>query len=195
MRINVEEIGDEGLELQESLTRAWLDAVLAPPSSVEAPRFTAAGPAQLSAHLEKFEGGVLLRAQSSPRLTTACRRCLRPVELTVPVSFALSLVPQTSLSQRLAEDDRAPAPTEAKGRGSFDPDDVDQETFDGHAIELDPLVREQLLLALPMDALCREDCKGLCPSCGQDLNERSCDCRADTADPRWAKLRSLKLSN
>jgi uncharacterized protein len=193
MRINVEEIGDEGLELQEPLSRAWLDAALAG----DRPQlFTAAGPAKLSARLEKFQGGVLLRAESSPRVSTACRRCLRPVELTVPMTFSLSLVPRANLSRRLSDEggERSPTP-DAKARGSFDPNDVDQETFDGRAIELDPLIREQLLLALPMDALCREDCKGLCPSCGQDLNEKACGCKGESADPRWAKLRSLKLSN
>ncbi len=194
MRINVEEIRDEGLDLQEPLSRAWLDAALSGDGPAS---FTAAGPAKLAAHLEKIEGGVLLRAHSSPRLSTACRRCLKPVELTVPLDFSLSLVPRASLSHRLAGDEGgAPVDAQEKGpRGSFDPDNVDQETFDGHAVELDRLVREQLLLALPMDALCRDECKGLCPSCGQDLNERSCGCKADTADPRWEKLRSLKLSN
>jgi uncharacterized protein len=190
MRITVEQIGEAGLDVQEPLSRTWLDGALSGDRSVG---FSATGPANLSAHLEKFEGGVLLRAQSTPRLSTACRRCLRPVELSVPVSFSLSLVPRASLSRRLADD--APAPEPEKAKGSFDPHDADQETFDGRAIELDPIVREQLLLALPMDALCRDDCKGLCAICGQDLNERSCGCKAELKDPRWEKLKSLKLSN
>jgi uncharacterized protein len=46
-----------------------------------------------------------------------------------------------------------------------------------------------------MDTLCREGCKGICPSCGQDLNEQSCGCSQESSDPRWEKLRSLKMSN
>jgi uncharacterized protein len=191
MRISVEEIGDEGLDVQEPLTRAWLDDALAGDRPAG---FLAAAPANLSAHLEKFDGGVLLRAESSPRLRTACRRCLKPVELTVPLTFSLSFVPRASLTRRL-EQDEALAGAESGPKGSFDPDEVDQESFDGRAIELDPVIREQLLLALPMDALCREDCKGLCPACGQDLNEKACGCKANLSDPRWEKLRSVKLSN
>ncbi|MHB8418695.1 MAG: YceD family protein [Myxococcales bacterium] len=194
MRISVEEIGDEGLDLQEPLSRSWIDSVL---GSDRPALFSALGPAELSAHLEKFDEGVLLRAESHLRLTTSCRRCLRPVELIVPISFSLSLVPRKSLARRQGTEDdgTAAAKGEPRSCGSFDPRDVDQETFDGRAIELAPLVREQLLLALPMDAVCQAGCKGLCPSCGQDLNERSCGCKVEPPDPRWESLRSLKLSN
>jgi uncharacterized protein len=60
-----------------------------------------------------------------------------------------------------------------------------------HEIDLSFGVRESLLLALPMKVLCSEDCKGLCPHCGANLNEESCDCVAETIDPRWAELRKL----
>ncbi len=191
MRINVEEIGDEGLEVQEPLSRAWLDQALA---SEGPAAFKAAAPAELAARLEKVDHGILLRARVAPKLTAPCRRCVKPVTLTLPVSFTLSLVPKHKLLERQDLEDDGVNP-EAPGRGSFDPTDVEQEPFEGHAIELDPLVREQLLLALPMDALCGEGCKGLCVACGQDLNERACGCNTEAPDPRWESLRKLKLSN
>jgi len=52
-----------------------------------------------------------------------------------------------------------------------------------------------LLLALPMGLVCREDCKGLCSSCGQPLNEGACDCKPSLVDQRWARLKELKLKN
>jgi uncharacterized protein len=55
-------------------------------------------------------------------------------------------------------------------------------------IDLDPVVREQLLLALPGYPVCREDCKGLCTVCGVNLNERDCGCDRHVPDPRWAAL-------
>jgi uncharacterized protein len=79
---------------------------------------------------------------------------------------------------------------------SFELDEVDAEAFDGKTIDLDPIVREQVLLALPVSVLCREDCKGLCSVCGQDLNESDCGHagRAEV-DVRLAKLKDIKLKN
>ncbi len=59
-------------------------------------------------------------------------------------------------------------------------------------IDLAPLVRENMLLSKPMRILCRPDCKGLCPNCGQNWNEGPCDCREENGDPRWAALQKLK---
>jgi len=61
-----------------------------------------------------------------------------------------------------------------------------------HVLDLRELIRQQLLLALPMHPLCRPDCAGLCPQCGQDLNEGPCECIKEP-DPRWAILQDLKL--
>ena len=58
-------------------------------------------------------------------------------------------------------------------------------------VDLAPLVREDMLLAVPMHTLCRPDCKGLCPNCGQNWNEGPCDCRDDEMDPRLAVLTQL----
>ena len=72
-------------------------------------------------------------------------------------------------------------------------DDLEFSLYDGEEIDLGPLVREQLLLALPTRPLCREDCRGLCPHCGINLNRGECHCRAEAPDPRFAVLRSLKI--
>jgi uncharacterized protein len=58
-------------------------------------------------------------------------------------------------------------------------------------LELGEMVREELILAVPPYVLCREDCRGLCPQCGNDLNEGPCSCSPEP-DPRWAKLEALK---
>src|SRR5829696_3658707 len=74
--------------------------------------------------------------------------------------------------------------------GDEDTDDPDVYQLDPRAIELDlrPAIREQWLLAAPGFALCRDDCKGLCPRCGADLNAGSHDCSQQEADPRWNAL-------
>ena len=99
-----------------------------------------------------------------------CRRCLRGVETAV--------------------DERVQVLFAETGD---DADDPDVFSFDPRTHELDmrPAVREQWLLAAPMYAQCREDCAGLCPSCGADLNAGPCGCEQPT-DQRWAALRSMR---
>lgn len=72
-------------------------------------------------------------------------------------------------------------------------DDLNIGFYEGEGIELSDVLREHILLSLPMRRLCKEDCKGLCPMCGQDLNERTCDCKPETFDERWAPLKELRL--
>jgi uncharacterized protein len=105
---------------------------------------------------------------------TPCRRCLADVHLRVPVSFTLNLVSRAALSD--AEQKAGGDDDQSERGGSFVLERADEELFDGKTIDLDPLVREQVLLALPMHAVCRDDCKGLCGTCGQNLNEGQCDC-------------------
>jgi uncharacterized protein len=77
--------------------------------------------------------------------------------------------------------------------GRLRTEDLEFSLYDGDQIDLAPLVSEQLILALPSRALCREDCQGLCPSCGINLNLRNCDCEQPARDPRLALVRTLKL--
>jgi uncharacterized protein len=64
--------------------------------------------------------------------------------------------------------------------------------YEGEGLELAEIVREQLLLAIPIKTVCREECKGLCPHCGKNLNSGECECAQGASDPRWEALKSLK---
>jgi uncharacterized protein len=64
--------------------------------------------------------------------------------------------------------------------------------FDGEAIDVDEIVREQILLSVPDRALCDENCRGICLMCGTNLNAGSCECKSSEVDPRWAALKNLK---
>jgi uncharacterized protein len=103
-------------------------------------------------------------------VTGECRRCLTPVAAEV-VADADALFTQESAA--LEDPDSYPLAPDAT------------------EVDLAPAVREEVLLAVPRFLLCREDCRGLCPRCGQDLNAGPCGC-APTADPRWRALESLK---
>ena len=71
----------------------------------------------------------------------------------------------------------------------------DEEAYliENDAVDLAPLARDAILLDLPLAPLCREECRGLCPECGIDRNEESCDCSAPI-DPRWATLDGLRIT-
>ena len=72
------------------------------------------------------------------------------------------------------------------------PIEEDAYAVDGEVIDLEPMLRDALTLALPLRPLCSEGCAGLCGSCGRDLNEGPCDCSDEELDPRWAGLSDLR---
>lgn len=120
--------------------------------------------------------GVELVARFSTVVHLHCTRCLASVDLPVETSFRLFLVSAHSsgVHEESADDEV-----------EMDADEVDVFLLTGDTVDLAAVVREQLDLALPLQILCREDCKGLCPGCGFDLNQGECACDAgeDEDDP------------
>ncbi len=74
------------------------------------------------------------------------------------------------------------------------PEDIEVSYYDGEEIELSDIFREQILLQLPMRQLCKEDCKGICPGCGADLNKEPCRCQETPVEGPFAILRKIKIS-
>lgn len=173
---------------RRTLGRPFMDEVFA-----EASGWSAKGPAEFVGYVTKLAGSAaLLEGEAEVGVVSRCRRCLREVETTLPVEFTLNLV--TRRDDRgypgggAGEDDG-----ESEKAGTFD-GEADEEYFDGEVIQLRPILREQILLALPaIEPVCREECKGLCVVCGHDLNEKDCGHLQKPADPRWSALRDLKL--
>jgi uncharacterized protein len=125
------------------------------------------------------------RVNVSGRLTARvqleCDRCLKSIELPVDSTFKLTYV-TTADYQGQQESQQAVELTE---------EDLDLSVFDGEAIDIDELVTEELLLAIPDHVLCNDNCKGICPVCGQDRNSVDCNCETKEIDPRWAGLKEL----
>lgn len=186
MRVNIDEIKEAGLRRSWEVTREAADEMVAGDQA----GYRARGPVHVDARLEKIERRVRVDAHGKAELTVPCGRCLTPVPLDVPVDFELTLVPEDEYQDpdRPQKEDRA-----GPVAGSFDPRDAEEEVYAGRVIDLDPLLREQLVLSLPAYPVCREDCKGLCPVCGANLNERECGCDRHVPDPRWAGLKKFKL--
>ena len=115
-----------------------------------------------------------LKITGSVRLTAAipCDRCLE--EVSTPLELVISK--EVDMKQT------------AEGRIA----DLDETDFiDGYSLDVDKLVYGEILVNWPMKTLCREDCKGLCPVCGKDLNKGDCDCDTTYRDPRFESLRAL----
>ena len=185
MRVNIDEIKEIGLRRSWDLPREEVDAMVADDQA----GYRARGPAHLDATLEKVERRVLVDAQVRAELTVPCGRCLAPIPVDLPVEFKLTLVPSDEYEDAL----RSEKDGNAGKVASFDPALAEEEVYRGKVIDLDPLVREQLILALPRYPVCKDDCKGLCPVCGANLNDRECGCDRHVPDPRWAGLKNVKL--
>lgn len=196
MLVKIEEINEGGLVLDEAVSERTLADALSPQGRDTG--FRADRPAAFKASFRKVSGSVLLTGDLSAHVTAPCKRCLREVAVDLPVHFTLNLVPEPKVSLEDAglDGEAAEDPKSQKrdSGGSFALRDADREYFDGRTIDLDPIVREQVLLALPVAVVCKDDCKGLCPRCGQDLNEAECGCERKVVDPRLAVLKSIKLS-
>jgi uncharacterized protein len=188
MRVKIEEIRDAGLQTKKEMSLELLGAAL------EGSGFRPLEPLSVSASLRKVSRGVLLEGKFTARVVAECKRCLTESKLELPVSFSINLVPESlARSEGLLDKDEEDDKGHGESGGSFALERAEEELFDGKVIDLEPIVREQVLLALPMNAVCREDCRGLCVKCGQNLNEKQCGCETTFVDPRLAVLKNIKL--
>lgn len=131
------------------------------------------GTIKLDGHQVQVKGHIKAQAEVD------CDRCLQSIVVPIDVDFDVSYVPVKEYVS-----DETPELNE---------EDLNVSVFDEETIDIDGLVREQVLLAMPSRALCREDCKGLCPVCGINKNMQACQCESTEVDPRWAGLRDLRF--
>jgi len=121
---------------------------------------------------------IRLKGKLETDIEVACARCLEPVVLPVKRSFDLLY---------------RPLGTDA-GHEELSVTDAEAEIgyYEGEGLLLEDSLREQVLLSVPLKTLCRDDCKGLCPHCGKNLNEGECSCTEQMEDPRWAALKEIR---
>jgi uncharacterized protein len=150
----------------------------------------------LEIRFEAVTEGVLATGTVTAPLAGECARCLAPLASSVTASFQeLYLYPD--------ERPHGSAGRGSAGRGAHDrhhrsdhdePEEQDDEQLylDGDLLDLEPMLRDAIVLALPMSPLCRDDCPGLCVECGVSLADAGPDHRhAEATDPRWARLKQL----
>lgn len=107
-----------------------------------------------------------------------CARCLEPATQKVARDFDLLYRPQGSDA--------------GKSEVSVTVAEAEVGYYEGEGLQLEEVLREQVLLDLPLKAICRDGCKGLCPHCGVNLNNGECSCGEPLDDPRWAALKDLR---
>lgn len=140
--------------------------------------FEVVAPVDLAFDIYKDKDQFRLAGRVRTTLELPCSRCLEPFTSLVDASFDLRYQPR---SQNVGEGER-----------EVEEDDLSTAFYENEAIDLGQLMREQFYLSLPMKPLCLEECRGLCPQCGTNLNGGTCDCKRGWEDPRLAALKSLK---
>jgi len=135
-------------------------------------------PLEVTGAAELLDGQIRVTGDLETKIEMVCARCLEPVIEEVTRSFDLFYRP-------LAKDLK---PREDRLKD----DDTEIGFFQGEGLFLADVLKEQVLLALPLKAICRSDCRGLCPNCGSNLNHEECRCETHATDPRLAPLARLK---
>jgi uncharacterized protein len=174
LKIRITDIPDQGLTLTGDIEPAALG--LGPGEA------SFHGPLAFTARVQRFDKDLTVRGELTGTPIRQCVRCLKDYEAMLRLPFATAF-------RRDERPGRGPG-----GAAQVDVVDVDEEEvylYAGDWLELSNMLREQLILATPMQPLCKPDCLGLCPTCGIDLNERQCSCPAEQGASPFQALRDL----
>ena len=166
------------------LRKARFDVAL-PPGKIEflekvrqTSDLVAEGTAEL---LSNTLGEIRVRGRLTVNMEADCDRCLEPAKFPLDTDFDLFYRPMPATEGRHSGEEVAI--DEGESQIGF---------YQGAGLELNDILREHILLSLPMQYVCSESCKGICPVCGQNRNQADCGCSVRPADDRWAALRNLK---
>jgi len=122
-------------------------------------------------------GEIRIKGHLKVRMQADCDRCLEPAEFPIDSNFDLFYRP----AERVDEEEEV----------EIDEGETEIAFYEGGGIELEDVLREYILLSMPMQRVCSEQCHGICPSCGQNRNVVNCGCEAKPVDDRWAALKNL----
>ena|SRR6266542_323098 len=134
----------------------------------------AAGVAEL---LANTDGEVRVRGALDVRMRADCDRCLGEAWFPLQANLDLFYRPMSDIRR--------------EEEVEIDEGEAEIGFYQGEGMELEDILREQILLLLPMQKVCREDCKGICPICGKNRNEIACQCKVVATDDRWQALRNI----
>jgi uncharacterized protein len=170
MFLDVKELAVRKLRIRRSYAPGSVDYHTTEMKQVE--------PLEVTATAELLEDQIRVEGNFETKIELVCARCLEPVVEDVSRSFDLFY---------------SPLPKEAKPKeDQLKDDDTEIGFYQGEGLFLADILKEQVLLALPLKVICRSDCRGLCPSCGANLNHEECRCETHATDTRMAPLARLK---
>jgi uncharacterized protein len=178
MRIRIDEIPDAGRFLRFHWDESRLRHLLPPddPMPIALER-----PVEVDLEIHKRPDHIRVTGKIQAALQIACHRCLEIYSLPLEQQVDAFLV-KTERKEASEEDLELEA------------EELEYEFFDGEVIDIDFLVAEQIFLVLPLKALCAEECKGICPRCGANLNVEVCSCPKKEQKSPFAGLRAVKLA-
>ena len=136
-------------------------------------------PAAVSGRIRRHDGEVRLTGELDTEVEIPCGRCLKPVRLPIQGEFSERFLPAVAWRD--------------EEQHELKDEDLNVAIFTGEVIDLDDVVRQEILLAVPGHVLCNDNCQGLCPACGVDRNVSPCSCEEGRVDSRWEKLRELQM--
>lgn len=171
MRIRLERLGDEPFTWQETLE--------VNPADLDRDELRGLGPITLNGRISRMPTGFWYEAALAFEQTLSCMRCLGAVCEPATVDHALLIEVEDTANPKGATESELSA------------DDLGVLTLREPIFDTESLLTEQLQLNIPMKPLCREDCAGLCATCGANLNGGPCGCEAPI-DPRWQALAALR---
>jgi uncharacterized protein len=174
MLLNIKEMEARKIVFAKTFAPGEFD--LAESRAVQKTPLVAEGVAEL---VPGTDGEIQVHGHIKTELETECDRCLGRASFPIDMSFDLFYSPSTAAP---AEDEVA-IDEGAAAIGFYDPP----------GLELEDILREQVLLQLPMQRVCSEACRGICPLCGVNRNETECHCEARFGDDRWKALKDLSL--
>ncbi len=128
--------------------------------------------------IERSGTEVIIKGNIHGTIQQTCSRCLNEFKKEIDLDIFTTFHPVTELREEIYE---------------LHGEELEVDFYTGEEIDIDSLIEEEILLSLPMKPLCNEDCKGLCPVCGKDLNYDKCDCPQQNIDERFLKLKNLLL--
>ena len=136
----------------------------------------AKGSAELLAH---SDGEVRIQGRYTVEMAAQCDRCLGRARFPLNAGFDLFYRPMKFIAR--------------EEEVEIDEGEAEIGFYEGGGLELEDVLREQVMLALPMQRVCSDLCKGICPVCGRNRNETECDCHLKSGDDRWRALRDLEI--
>jgi len=169
MFIDIHELEKDALEFEQ---------VIPPGRIAFGPDIKQVTPMEVAGAAELLGDEIHVTGALKTTVESMCDRCLDLSKRPVDLDFDLFYRPMKTIAH--------------EEEIEIKPSELEIGFYEGSGLELDEVLKEQVLLSLPMKKVCREECKGLCPQCGQNLNQAGCTCKIEKSDARWSGLEQFK---